>query len=70
MSGAGGSFVNANSATTVFNGVSGTTYDLQWTISNGVCPSTSDNVTIQFNTQPTVAAAGPDQTLCSTSVQH
>ena len=67
VSGAGGSFVNANSATTVFNGVSGTTYDLQWTISNGVCPSTSDNVTIQFNTQPTVAAAGPDQTLCSSS---
>ena len=67
MSGAGGSFVNANSATTVFNGVSGTTYDLQWTISNGVCPSTSDNVTIQFTTPPTVATAGSDQTLCSTS---
>ena len=67
VSGAGGSFVNANSATTVFNGVSGTTYDLQWTISNGVCPSTSDNVTIQFTTPPTVATAGSDQTLCSTS---
>ncbi len=67
VSGAGGSFVNANSATTVFNGLSGTTYDLQWTISNGVCPSTSDNVTIQFTTPPTVATAGSDQTLCSTS---
>src|SRR5688572_18956227 len=67
VSGAGGSFVNANSATTVFNGVSGTTYNLQWTISNGVCPSTSDNVTIQFTTPPTVATAGPDQTLCSSS---
>ena len=42
-------------------------YDLQWTISNGVCPSTSDNVTIQFTTPPTVATAGSDQTLCSTS---
>src|SRR4030095_5657941 len=61
------SLVNANSATTVFNGVSGTIYNLQWTISNGVCPSTSDNVTIQFNTQPTIATAGADQTLCSTS---
>ena len=67
MSGAGGSFVNANSPTTVFNGVSGTTYDLQWTISNGVCPASSDIVQIQFNTSPTVATAGPDQTLCSTS---
>src|SRR5688572_14222860 len=66
-SGAGGSFVNANSPTTVFNGVTGTSYDLRWTISNGVCPSTSDNVTITFNTPPTVAAAGTDQTLCSTA---
>ena len=29
VSGAGGSFVNANSPTTVFNGVSGTSYNLQ-----------------------------------------
>ena len=62
-----GNFSQCQQWSTVFNGVSGTTYDLQWTISNGVCPSTSDNVTIQFNTQPTVAAAGADQTLCSTS---
>ena len=67
VSGAGGSFVNANSPTTVFNGVTGTTYVLRWTISNGVCPSTSDDVQITFNTPPTVATAGPDQTLCSTS---
>ena len=67
MSGAGGSFVNANSPTTVFNGVSGTSYNLRWTISNGVCTSTNDNVLITFNTPPTVATAGPDQTLCSTS---
>src|SRR6187431_28372 len=67
VSGAGGSFVNANSPTTVFNGVSGTSYNLRWTISNGVCTSTNDNVLITFNTPPTVATAGPDQTLCSTS---
>ena len=67
MSGAGGSFVNANSPTTVFNGVGGTTYNLQWTISNGVCPSTSDNVLIKFDAQPTTAAAGPNQSLCAPS---
>ena len=67
LSGAGGSFVNANSPTTVFNGVSGTSYNLRWTISNGVCTSTNDDVQIIFNTPPTVATAGPDQTLCSTS---
>ena len=65
VSGAGGSFVNANSPTTVFNGVTGTTYNLRWTISNGVCASTNDDVQITFNTPPTVALAGPDQTLCS-----
>jgi hypothetical protein len=65
MSGAGGSFVNANSPTTVFNGVSGTTYDLQWTISNGVCPASSDIVQIQFDLPPTTALAGPNQNLCA-----
>ena len=55
VSGAGGSFVNANSPTTVFNGVTGTTYNLRWTISNGVCASTNDDVQITFNTPPTVA---------------
>ena len=67
MSGAGGGFVDANGPTTIFYGVSGTTYDLRWTISNGVCPSTSDDVTIKFDTTPSVSIAGPDQTLCSTS---
>ncbi len=67
VSGGGGSFVNAASPTTVFNGVAGTTYELQWTISNGVCISTSDNVLIQFDAQPTTAIAGPNQTLCATS---
>ena len=67
MSGAAGGFVDVNIQTTIFHGVSGTTYNLQWTISNGVCPGTSDNVTIQFKTPPTVATAGADQTLCSTT---
>ena len=33
----------------------GTSYNLRWTISNGVCTSTNDNVQITFNTPPTVA---------------
>ena len=35
VTGAGGSFVNANNPTTVFNGVSGTTYALRWTTTMG-----------------------------------
>ena len=39
----------------------------QWTISNGTCPSSSDQVTINLDANPTVANAGPDQTACSSS---
>src|SRR6185369_11871200 len=40
---------------------------LRWTISNGVCPATFDDVVINRDDFPTVAAAGPDQTICSTT---
>lgn len=38
---------------------------LEWTISNGVCPETNDQVTIIVDELPTVANAGPDQVLCN-----
>ncbi len=62
IAGAGGSFVNANSATTVFNGTAGVTYTLRWTISNGVCTSSIDEVDISLQQAPTVSAAGPEGT--------
>ncbi len=68
VSGAGGSFVNASSATSVFNGVAGTSYTLQWTISNGVCTSSPDQVDISFLQSPTVSAAGADQNFCGAGV--
>lgn len=39
----------------------------QWTISNAPCPATSDQVTINSVTPPTVANAGPDQSVCATT---
>ncbi len=39
----------------------------QWTIANAPCTSTTDQVTITGVAAPTVSAAGPDQTICSTS---
>ena len=39
----------------------------QWTISNAPCPSSSSTVTITRNAPPTVAAAGPNQTVCGTT---
>jgi hypothetical protein len=73
ISGAGGSFTggagnpsnsNLNSAT--FNGISGTTYTLRWTITNNPCTSSTDDVDITFNANPTTANAGPDQTNIAT----
>src|SRR5258706_2525123 len=36
-----------------------------WTISNGVCPSSSDTVTIMRDESPTTANAGSNQEVCS-----
>lgn len=38
-----------------------------WTISNGVCPSSTDTVVITRDPIPTTSSAGPDQTLCASS---
>jgi len=61
ISGIGGSFVNATSPTSTFNGVAGNSYTLQWTISNSTCTPSFDNVSIVFNQNPSTSAAGPDQ---------
>ncbi|MBX9781905.1 MAG: DUF2341 domain-containing protein, partial [Chitinophagaceae bacterium] len=42
-------------------------YTYRWTITNGVCPSTFDDVIITFASTPPTANAGPDQFICSTS---
>lgn len=41
------------------------TYVFRWTISNGVCTASSDDVSINFKTPPTTANAGADQSLCN-----
>jgi gliding motility-associated-like protein len=61
VSGTGGSFGTASSATSTFSGTLGTTYVLRWTISNAPCTASTDDVTITFNPNPTIANAGPDQ---------
>jgi hypothetical protein len=63
-SGTGGSLSDASSRTSDFSGDAGSTYTLRWTITNSPCQASYDEVTIKFNINPTVADAGPDQTLC------
>lgn len=72
VSGTGGSFSggtgnpsNSNSPTASFSGTAGSAYVLRWTITNGVCTSSSD-VNVTFNISPTTADAGPSQTGSST----
>jgi hypothetical protein len=44
--------------------VQGTSVTLRWTISNAPCPPSTNDVTITSVSSPTVANAGPSQTLC------
>ncbi len=68
ISGSGGNFANPVSPTSGFSGIGNTTYQLRWTISNGVCPHSSDDVSITLITPPTVAVAGADQSVCASGV--
>ena len=58
--------MNAASPTTTFNGVAGTAYVLRWTIGNGVCANSYDEVTVRFDQIPSAADAGPDISQCNT----
>src|SRR5690606_3001000 len=67
--GGGGSFADPADPATEFTGVAGTTYQLLWTISNGVsCTPSNDDVVVAFDVPPTVATAGTDQQVCGTTV--
>ena len=57
----------ASSPTTAVTLAAGATATLQWTISNGACASSSDQVIITNNALPTTAAAGADQFNCNNS---
>ena len=65
FSGMGGSFTNPADSTTIFTGMPGTTYVLRWTITN-ICGTSSDDVIIKFNINPTTSLAGADQTSAAT----
>ncbi len=49
------------------NGLSVGANVFRWTISNGSCPSSTDEITITVDPNPTVSNAGPDQSVCSGS---
>lgn len=62
------SITNPTSPATTITGVpAGTSATLRWTIGNGVCGATSDDIILTNYEPATVAVAGPDQELCGTS---
>lgn len=63
----GGTIVNPNSPTTTVNGLSTGLNVFVWTISNGVCPNSSDTVKVKVDAFPTIANAGTDQAICSST---
>ncbi|MGZ4085391.1 MAG: T9SS type B sorting domain-containing protein, partial [Bacteroidia bacterium] len=66
VSGAG-TITSPSSPTSGITGLGTGANVFQWTISNAPCPSSSSTVTITGVAAPTVANAGPNQTVCSTS---
>ncbi|MCU0429083.1 MAG: glycosyl hydrolase family 8 [Cytophagaceae bacterium] len=58
---------NVNSPSSSVSFTAGTSVTLRWTISNGVCTPSTDEVTINSAAAPTTANAGADQTICATT---
>jgi len=61
----GATVISPSSNSTAVSGLSGSINIFQWTVSNGTCPSSSDTTVINMNFMPSVAAAGPDQVICT-----
>ncbi|MDP4956102.1 MAG: immunoglobulin domain-containing protein, partial [Crocinitomicaceae bacterium] len=70
ISGTGGSFGSGNTSTSTqanatFNGVSGNTYVLRWTLTSPGCSPTIDDVTVTFLQAPTAATLTGVSATCS-----
>src|SRR5204863_356008 len=62
-----GSITNVNLRNSGFSGTAGQTYTLRWTISNGVCTSSFDDVQIAFLQNPVIGTQPVTQTVCEGS---
>src|SRR5690606_13740545 len=59
---------NPTSPTTTITGIAaGTSATLRWSIDNGVCAETFDDIVLTNHALPSAAVAGSDQELCNTS---
>ena len=59
---------NPNSPTSTVTGITTTgQYTFNWTVTNGACTGSTSTVAINVSSAVSTAAAGPDQTLCTSS---
>lgn len=68
ISGTAVSFTDATSPTTSITGALAGSYTFRWTISNGICTASTDDVIMTVDQPSTIADAGPDQTPSGSSV--
>ncbi|MFP5263770.1 MAG: HYR domain-containing protein [Blastocatellia bacterium] len=66
VSGAG-TITSPNSATSGVTGLAVGANVFRWTITNGTCAASTDDVVITRDEAPTTANAGPDQNVCSST---
>jgi gliding motility-associated-like protein len=64
-----GTIANPNSANTNITGLSNGVNTFQWTVSNGVCPNLTDQVSITVSAPPSIASAGGDIETCTQGTQ-
>lgn len=63
-----GTITSPTSAATTVTGIPyGSSITLRWTVSNGPCAVSTDDVVITVQSQPTTSNAGPDQNVCATT---
>lgn len=60
--------VDSNSNISGVSGLSAGTFKFEWSISNGICASDKDTVTISIDSIPSLSDAGPDKQTCLSMV--
>ncbi|MDY0102090.1 MAG: Calx-beta domain-containing protein, partial [Lentimicrobium sp.] len=68
VSGGTGTFSNNVSGSSTFTANAYGTYTLRWTISNGECTASSDDISVTYYETPTTATVGSTQNLCGTLI--
>ncbi len=63
----GGSVTTSTLSNSPITNLAVGTNTLQWTVSNGVCPASSSTVVVTRNAVPSIASAGTNTTICSST---